>query len=146
MIHMHKQGNRYIHEGRHTAFIAEPNLGVAALALVCIVAGWVVTVIVGRRWVPWLRPLERSLRNMMLTAGLASIVAGGGISVLRVGTWVYIEGTWISASNYLGVYEHNTVNPMRPAHRIVRWGSGKSVETTLDLKTIEWAFSKAAGK
>lgn len=146
MGRMRKMGNSYVHEGRHLAFIARPNFGVSALALIGMGAGWMIAVWIIRRWLRWLKPLERTLRNLVLPAGAASIFAGCGFAVLRVGPWVYLENTWIDASEYQGVYEHNTVHPMRLARRIVRWGVGKSVETTLDVATIEWIFSKAAGK
>lgn len=146
MGRMHKQGNSYVHEGRYVAFIARPNFEVAALAVAGMGACWLISTWVIRRWLRWLKPLQRALRNLVLPAGAASIFAGCGFTVLRVGPWVYLEGTWIDANEYQGVYEHNTVHPMRLARRIVRWGAGRSVETTLDVATIEWIFSKAVGK
>jgi hypothetical protein len=143
---MRKQGNSYVHEGRYLSFIAQPNFGVAALALIGMGAGWMIAVWISRRWLRWLKPLERTLRNLVLPAVAMSIYAGCGLTVLRVGPWVYLENTWIDASEYRGIYERNTIHPMHYARRIVRWGSDKSVETALDAATIEWVFSKAAGK
>ena len=84
-----------------------------------------------------------ALVQLFVRAGIgSSLFAGLGLAVLRIGSWVYVEGTWLDRDAFEDVYEHVGMNPIRVPERLIRCKNGRTIETTLDTETLRWIFNK----
>lgn len=131
-----------MHDGKHVAFIARPNFTYTLISVAVLLVGGAV-VFSGAWRVGRFAPIVRRMTRTFLKAAIgSSVFAGLGFTVLRVGPYVHVEGTWIDAADFGGVYENTGVNPMRVPKRIIKCTNGRSIETTLDPATLHWIFAK----
>jgi len=133
---MRRDGDRYIHEGRTLAFVSRPNLAYSLLAVGAVGVAWYILTIVPGRKFRWLKPIAATIRQLLIPAAGASIFAGFGFGILRIGPFVCLEGNWFQRGEYLGVYEHNEIHPLRIPKRIVKFANGSSIETDLPSSLI----------
>jgi len=134
---MRRDGDRYIHEGRILAFASKPNLAYSLLAVASLGVAWyILTILPGRKF-RWLKPFVATIRQLLIPAAGASIFAGFGFGILRIGPFVCLEGHWFQRGEYLGVYEHGEIHALRIPKRIVKCANGSSIETDLPVPLIE---------
>jgi hypothetical protein len=91
----------------------KPNPAPALLAVLSILIIQVVFERFARRY-RVLRVFQRVMRLGALMSMLASVSAGLGVRVFRLGNLLYVAGRWIPLGQIVGVYGLTWPHPMRP--------------------------------
>lgn len=134
---MKRMDGRYEHTGRTLSFLASPTAMLGALSVIGAVALQLGAELIARRYLRWLLPLVKRGRPITASAAAASMWASLGITILRIGHHVYVEGVWLDARDILAVATPAAPNPMHGNHHTIVCSDGRRVKTQVDASVFE---------
>lgn len=126
----------YEHTGKNVSFLAKPAPTLGLLSLVGLAACQIVAEVYFRRYLRWLFPLVRRGRMVTFSAMTASVWASLGITILRIGRNLYVEGMWIDLDGVVEIVPPGAPNPMRDNHHLIVCSDGRTIKTRVDATTF----------